>query len=84
MQLMLLGMFHGKLPGRFENRLEKCSEVLTARSGPKTQPTLLGVFNGPSGQPSLGSSEEIFMPIVNCTLRCESHLLSISAEHSQS
>ena len=42
----------GKMLGSFRSQL-----------GPKTQPISLGMFYGPSSQPSPGSSEEILLPI---------------------
>ena len=42
--------------------VERCSEVLAARSGPKTQPISVGMFHGLPSRPCRGSSEEIFEP----------------------
>ena len=82
MQLIWQGMFCRILLGSFETRLEKRAEVLAAKSGPKTQPTLLGMFHGPSGQLSWVAQNKFWCLFLKCTLRYESHLLSISAEHS--
>ena len=42
--------------------VERCSEVLAARSGPKTQPISVGMFHGLPSRPCRGTSEEIFQP----------------------
>ena len=81
-QLISQGMLLGILPGSFETRLEQRSEVLAAKSGPKTQPTLLAMFHGPSGQLYWVAQNKFWCLFLKCTLRYESHLLSISAEHS--
>ena len=47
-----------------ENCTEKCLEVLAVVSRPRPQPISMGMFYGPSGQPSRGSSEEIFVCLV--------------------
>ena len=46
----------------FPKPLERCSEVLAARSGPKTQPISVGMFHGLPSRMCRGSSEEIFQP----------------------
>ena len=55
--------FNGKSTRNFQSSPEKCSEVLAASSESKTHSISLGMFYGPSSQPSLGSLEEILVPI---------------------
>ena len=51
---------YGLSLGSFRKPLERCSEVLAARSGPKTQPISVGMFHGLPSRPCRGSSEEMF------------------------
>ena len=46
----------------FENPWKDARKFWQPKSGPKTQPILVGMFHGLSSRPCRGSSEEIFQP----------------------